>query len=138
MNTTDRVEFQNLANYNMNFEIGSSHWFRTLMSQVMRIGTFMFQNSNPVLTKELQKEYGEILYNIAKDMMAWQQSTTPTIQLEEGELERMASDIWCNTPTDEMSHNTFILACKLGIEAGFKAKAAYQQRSSEPGEKEKA
>lgn len=65
----EAAKASNLANYSMDFEIGSTHWFNTLMSTVARIGEFMAKR--PDMPIDLTLAYGDNLYAIAKDMIEW-------------------------------------------------------------------
>lgn len=65
---------KNLSGYSMNDAIGSSHWFNTLMASVLHIGEFMKTHDRVHFNETLQKDWGEMLYNVAKDMMKWREN----------------------------------------------------------------
>ncbi len=78
-------------------------------------------------------DFGLDYTDLAECITKWQQSTTPTIQLEEGELDDLArkllieNNIWDGEYDSSIDIKIFKIAYK----------AAYQQRSAD-AEKEKA
>ena len=72
---------KNLANYNSPENIGSTHWFRTLVSNAKHMGEFMKSNYLGVQNNsELIKLYGEQIVNIMSDLIEWQETHQPLIQ----------------------------------------------------------
>ena len=61
---------KNLSNYSSAENIGTVHWYRTLVGNAKRIGEYM-KNQN--LTSDLQQRYGEEIYNIMQDLLEWQE-----------------------------------------------------------------
>jgi len=57
-------------------EIGCSHWFNTLMSNVNHIGEYMVLHPDEKL--KYQESWGKTLRDISKDMMDWHNSTLLT------------------------------------------------------------
>ena len=76
--TESEEEFQNKAGYSMNFEIGSSHWVRTLMANVSGIGEYMVMHKDEKLKH--QEEWGNKLKNIASDLVKWHEKQRFTIK----------------------------------------------------------
>jgi hypothetical protein len=60
---------KNLSGYSMDDKIGSHHWFNTLMAGILHIGEYM--KLHDTIDSELQKDWGNKLYNTAKDMIEW-------------------------------------------------------------------
>lgn len=89
INTAVPIAIENLSDYSLNDAIGSDHWFNTLMSQVLHIGEYM--KTHPDRKLEHQKDWGEKLYNIAKDM--FEQKRTNSIAIEKRE-ERTQDELW--------------------------------------------
>jgi len=63
-------DWTNLVGYSLNDAIGSTHWFNTLMANVLHIGEYMRDKSE----EKLYKEWGNQLYRIARDMFEWHAS----------------------------------------------------------------
>lgn len=67
-----------MAKYRDPENIGSVHWFRTLLSQLKHIGECLGNeerktDSNP----NLVMQYGAIVYNISQDLIEWQETGKP-------------------------------------------------------------
>jgi len=54
---------------NTNSPIGSYHWFHTLMGRVHHIGEYLKNKNNPV-NPDLIQQWGEVLYNSAKELQS--------------------------------------------------------------------
>lgn len=67
---------KNLAKYNSPENIGTTHWFRTLVSNVKHMGEFIYKNPN----HPNSKYYGENIKNIMSDLIEWQETHQPLIQ----------------------------------------------------------
>lgn len=52
-----------------NSMIGSSHWFRTLISEHSRIGEFLENNDN--VDPKYLKSWGERIHNSSKELLKW-------------------------------------------------------------------
>jgi hypothetical protein len=69
---------KNLANYNDLDNIGSVHWFRTLVSQAKHIGEFINNQASPkFMYEELIVGYGKKIENIMSDLIEWQETNKP-------------------------------------------------------------
>jgi hypothetical protein len=66
---------KNLSNYNSVVDIGTTHWFRTLVGQANKIGEFIKLNPNHKAIN--YGNYGELLQNIMKDLLEWQETNQP-------------------------------------------------------------
>lgn len=63
--------FTNRAEYNMNFEIGSSHWFNTLVGSIRNMGLYLANNENA--KRHLIEEYGDKIEKAAMDLLEWRE-----------------------------------------------------------------
>lgn len=70
---------KNLANYSDPDKIGSTHWFRTLVSQAKHMGEFINNEDNVLETnyRELVIEYGGVIKGIMMDLIEWQETNKP-------------------------------------------------------------
>ena len=68
-------KMKNLAEYNSPETIGTTHWFRTLVSKSQHIGEFMKNHSSILKSNsELIEDYGKQIQAIAKDLIEWQEN----------------------------------------------------------------
>lgn len=63
--------FANRAEYNMNFEVGSSHWFNTLVSGIMNMGLYLANNDHP--KPYIVAQYGDKIQKSAMDLLEWRE-----------------------------------------------------------------
>ena len=62
-----------------NSEIGSVHWFNTIMGNILRTGEYLMEHGTKGLMNETVKGWGGLLYDQAKELIdnaeAWREST---------------------------------------------------------------
>lgn len=80
---SEGMKLKDLAKYGHQNQIGSIHWFRTLMAQLKHMGEYIRANS---IESKLLAEYGQQSYNIACDLIEWQESHTPLYDSPEEKL----------------------------------------------------
>lgn len=62
MKTEEKI---NIYKSSTNSELGSYHWFHTLLAQHMRIGKFLINNEAP--SEEILREWGQQLFETSKE-----------------------------------------------------------------------
>lgn len=70
-------------------EIGSAHWFNTLVGNTLHIGEYLHKYGSSGITEDILSKWGDELYERSKELLLWYEKCgTPdkqrlTQQLEE-------------------------------------------------------
>lgn len=65
---------KNLAKYSIPEDIGTIHWYRTLVGTIKRMGEFIKAHPRRSV---LNQAYGIYIENATKDLLEWQETKQP-------------------------------------------------------------